>query len=103
MKEYTFGILVEFGRLDCATGFIDWYVTDEEDEIIQRAMEEGLEFCDIPELSDLYAEIEKEAFDQEFYNYNELLDEEEKITREEFANYFCRVHFIDPDELTLYY
>lgn len=67
------------------------------------AIEEDLDFRDIPELSDLYAEIDKEAFDQEFYNYNELLEENEQITREEFENYFCWVHFIDPDELSSYY
>ena len=103
MKTYTFGILVKFGRLDSATGFIDWDVTDEQDDIIQKAMEEGLDFRNVPELGDLYAEIEEEAFDQEFYNYNEFLDEEEEITREEFENYFCWVHFIDPDELSSYY
>lgn len=103
MKTYTFGILVKFGRLDSATGFIDWDVTDKQDIIIQMAIEEDLDFRDIPELSDLYAEIDKEAFDQEFYNYNELLEENEQITREEFENYFCWVHFIDPDELSSYY
>lgn len=103
MKTYTFGILVKFGRLDSGTGFIDWDVTDEQDKIIQKAMKDGTDFRDVPELSDLYAEIEKEAFEQEYDNYNEFLDEEEQVTREEFENMFYWVHFIDPDEISLYY
>ena len=73
------------------------------DPSLQKAMEEGLDFRNVTELSDLYAEIEEAAFDQEFENYNEFLDEEEQVTREEFENYFCWVHFIDPDEISLYY
>ena len=103
MKTYTFGVLVRFGRLDNATGFIDWDVTDEQGEIIQRAMKEGLDFRNVPELSDLYAEVEEAAFDQELESYNEYLDEEEQLTPEEFETFFGWVHFVDPDEILSYF
>ncbi len=42
MKKYTFGILVKFGPGDHGTGYIDWEVTDEQDAIIQEAIDYAL-------------------------------------------------------------
>ena len=52
MKDYTFGILVKFGPGDHGTGYIDWEVTDEQDVIIQEAMEEELDFRFVEESND---------------------------------------------------
>lgn len=99
MKKYTFGILVKFGPGDHGTGYIDWEVTDEQNAIIHEAMEEELDFRFVEELSGLYNEVKEAAFKQEFENYNEDLEEEDQVTREQFQNMFGWVHFINPDEL----